>query len=80
MSDFLGELNVKYGCTDGGCPIGRRRGMHTNSGCHCLNGLRPEQRVRVRAALYLLREEIERLRDMVSRDYYDPRDEDPHGD
>lgn len=39
--------------------------MATNGPCHCLEGMRPAERLRVRAALHAYRAEVKRLRAVV---------------
>lgn len=47
------------GCTDGGCVIRQRQGMHTNGGCHCpdeIAELLGTRGIYVRLLLHVLRE------------------------
>jgi len=39
------------------CVLGRAQGMSTNGGCHCLEGLKVHERLKVIQALYYYREE-----------------------
>ncbi len=43
------------------CVIARPKGMATNGPCHCLDGLSPSDRVRIRAAFVFYRERIKQL-------------------
>ena len=49
------------GCGDGGCDIERPRGQHTNGGCKCLRGMRPDALLRLRTAIARDRKRIDEL-------------------
>lgn len=54
------------GCGDSGCLIERPKGMATNGGCRCLEGITsPERRVKIRQAIHVLRTEIAYLKQQM---------------
>ena len=53
---------MEFGCSDGGCIFGHKRGMHTNGGCRCLQrDMSQDQYMRVKRGINFLRQENERL-------------------
>ena len=50
----LTELRM-LGCSNHGCAVWPPTGMATNGPCHCLDGMDPNDRVKVRRALSIMR-------------------------
>ena len=53
------------GCGDSSCEVARSRGMCTNGGCQCLDGMRLSAQRAVRLRLMVMRRELPALLDAV---------------
>lgn len=60
------EIDALYSCGHG-CVIAQKRGMGTNGGCHCLEGIDRAMRFHVQRALATYRLEVNRLNQRVER-------------
>ncbi len=52
--EILAQLS-ELSCSNHGCEIATRQGMGTNGACHCFSGLTPNERVRLRESVHMLR-------------------------